>query len=112
VFDALEKAIQQREKGKQSKDLYYQSEDHKHFYSFCKGIPFYKWEYLLSNHEGQHDELAKNTHDMCCWNRLISLPQKERIKDNLSMYEYNHIKELMEGKSRPTGPQKEEAEEK
>jgi hypothetical protein len=49
---------------------------------------------------------------MCCWNRLISLPQKERIKHNLYMYEYNLFKELMEGKSRPTGPQKEEAEEK
>lgn len=44
VFEALEKAIQQREKIQQSKDVYYQSEEHKRFYSLCKGIPFYRWD--------------------------------------------------------------------
>jgi hypothetical protein len=62
MFEAVEKAIQQRVKVQQSKDLYYQSEEHKHFYSLCKGIPFYRWEYLLNNYETQHDELAKQTH--------------------------------------------------
>ena len=35
VFEALEKAIQQREKVQQSKDVYYQSEEHKRFNSLC-----------------------------------------------------------------------------
>jgi hypothetical protein len=82
MFESLEKAIQQREKEQQSKDLYYQSEEHEHFYSICKGIPFYRWEYLLSNHEAQHSDLARETHGMCCWNHLIGLPEKDRIKHN------------------------------
>ena len=51
MFESLEKAIQQREKVLQRKDLYFQSEEHKQFYSICKGIPFYRWEYLLNNLE-------------------------------------------------------------
>jgi hypothetical protein len=102
VFEALEKALQQREKLQQSKDLYYQSEEHKQFYSICKGIPFYRWEYLLNNQEAQHNELYKHTHGMCCWNHLIGLPEKDRIKHNLYMYEYNLFKELMKEKPKST----------
>src|SRR2546421_13072689 len=99
MFEALEKAIQQREKVQQSKDLYYQSEEHRQFYSICKGIPFYRWEYLLNNDEAQHTGLAKQTHRMCCWNHLIGLPEKDTIKHNLYMYEYELFQELM--KERP-----------
>jgi hypothetical protein len=58
MFEALEKAIQQREKVLQTKDLYYQSEEHKQFYSICKDMPFYRWEYLLNNQEPQHTNIA------------------------------------------------------
>jgi len=102
VFEILEKAIQQREKEQQSKDLYYQSEEHKQFCSLCKGIPFYRWEYLLNNHEAQHDELSKEMHGMCCWNHLIALPEKDRIKHSLYEYEYNLYKELMKDKPKPS----------
>jgi hypothetical protein len=102
MFESLEKAIQQREKLLQTKDLYYQSEEHKRFYSICKGISFYIWEYLLNNHEAQHRELARETHGMCCWNHLIGLLEKDRIKHNLYVYEYNLFKELMKNKPKPS----------
>ena len=35
---------------------------------------------------------------MCCWNHLIGLPEKDRIKHNLYIYEYNLFKELMKDK--------------
>jgi hypothetical protein len=62
MFETLEKAIQQPEKIEHSKDLSCQSEKHKQFYPLCKGIPFYRWKYLLNNHEAQHDELARETY--------------------------------------------------
>src|SRR5689334_10903674 len=102
MFESLEKAIQQREKVQQAKDPYYQSEVHKLFYSICKDIPFYRWEYLLSYNEEQHDKLAKHTHGLCCWNHLIGLPEKDRIKHNLYVYEYNLFKELMKDKPKPS----------
>jgi hypothetical protein len=90
VFEALEKAIQQREKIQQGKDLYYQSDEHKQFYSICKGIPFYRWEYLLNKQEAQHNTLSKSTHGKCCFNHFIGLPEKhDGVKHNLYMYEYN-----------------------
>jgi primosomal protein N' len=98
MFESLEKAIQQREKVLQSKDLYYQSEEHEQFYSICKGI----WEYLLNDHEAQHRYLAKQTHGRCCWNHLIGLPEKHGVKHNLYMYEYNLFQELMKEKPKPT----------
>ena len=102
MVESLEKAIQQREKIQQSKDLYYQSEEHKQFYSICKGIPFYRWEYLLDDHEAQHTDLAKQTHWLCCWNHLIGLPEKHGVKHNLYVDEYNLFYELMKDKPRPT----------
>jgi hypothetical protein len=102
MFEALEKVIQQREKLQQSRDLYYQSEEHKQFYSICKGIPFYKWEYLLNNQEEQHDELAKKTHRRCCFNHLIGLPEKHGFKHNMYMYQYNLFQELMKDRPKPT----------
>jgi hypothetical protein len=102
VFEALEKAIHLREKVQQSKDLNYQSEEHKQFYLICKGIPFYRWEYILNNQEAQHNELAKRTHGSCCWNHLIGLPEKHGIKHNLYRYEYNLFQELMKDKPKPT----------
>lgn len=102
MFEALEKAIQQREKVLQSKDLYYQSEKHRQFYSICKDMPFYRWEYLLNNQEPQHNELAKNMDGKCCWNHLIGLPEKHGVKHNLYMYEYNLFRELMKEKPKPT----------
>jgi hypothetical protein len=73
VCETLEKAIQQREKLLQSKDFHYQSEGHKQFYSICKDIPFYRWQYLLNNQEAQHNELAKKMCGRCCFNHLIDL---------------------------------------
>jgi hypothetical protein len=72
MFEALEKAIQQQEKVQQSKDLYYQSDEHKQFYSVCKAIPFYRWEYLLNNQEAQHNILARKTHGRCCFNDWLT----------------------------------------
>jgi hypothetical protein len=86
----------------QSRDLYYQSEGHKQFYSTCKGIPFYRRDYLLNNQEAQHNELAKKTHGKCCWNHLIGLPEKHGIKHNLYLYEYNLFQELMKARPKPT----------
>jgi hypothetical protein len=83
-------------------DLYYQSEEHKQFYSLCKDIPFYRWEYLLNNHEAQHNELAKKMSGRCCFNHLIGLPEKHGVKHNLYLYEYNIFAELMKDKPRPT----------
>jgi hypothetical protein len=74
MFEALEKVIQQREKIQQSKDVYYQSEEHQQFYSICKGILFYRWQYLLNNQEAQHNDLAKKISGRCCFNHLIGLP--------------------------------------
>jgi hypothetical protein len=102
MFEALEKAIQQREKVQQTKDLYYQSEEHKQFYSICKGIPFYRWEYLLNNQEAQHNGLAIKTYGRYCFNHLIGLPEKHGVKHNLYMYEYNLFRELMKDKPKPT----------
>jgi hypothetical protein len=101
MFEALEKAIQQREKVLHSKDLYYQSEEHKQFYSICKDIPFYRWEYLLNNQEVQHNGLSTSTHARCCFNHLIGLPEKHGIKHNVYLYEYNLFKELMPPKPNP-----------
>jgi hypothetical protein len=103
MFEALEKAIHQREKLRQSNDLYYHSEDHKQFYSTCKDIPFYRWEYLLNNHEAQHTDLAKQTGGMCCWNHIIGLPEKNRIKHNLYMYVHVRVRVISrtyEGKAK------------
>jgi hypothetical protein len=102
MFEALEKAIQQREKVQQSKDLYYQSEEHKYFYSICEGIPFYRWEYLLNNQEVQHTELSRKTCDRCCFNHLIGLPEKHGLRHNMYMYEYNLFRELMKDRPKPT----------
>jgi hypothetical protein len=102
VFEALEKAIQLREKVKHSKDLNYQSEEHNQFYFICKGIPFYRWEYLLNDQEAQHNELAKKTHGSCCWNHLIGLPEKHGINHNLYLYEYSLFQELMKDSPKPT----------
>jgi hypothetical protein len=102
MFEALEKAIQQREKVQQSKDLHYQSEGHRHFYSICSDIPFYKWEYLFKNQETQHNELARKTHGRCCFNHLIGSPEKYGVKHNLYMYEYTLFREFMKDKPKST----------
>jgi primosomal protein N' len=39
---------------------------------------------------------------MCCWNHLIGLPEKDRVKHNLYTYEYNLFKELMKDKPKST----------
>jgi hypothetical protein len=102
VFEALEKAIQQRERIEQSKDHFHQSEEHMLFFSICKGIPFYRWECLLNNQEALHNELAKKTYDSCCWNHMIGLPEKLGVKHSLYMYEYNLFQELMKDRPKPT----------
>jgi hypothetical protein len=38
----------------------------------------------------------------CCFNHLIGLPEKHRVKHNLYLYEYNLFAELMKDKLKPT----------
>jgi hypothetical protein len=76
MFEALAKTIKEHEKILGSKDLYHDSQEHKAFYNICKGVKFYCWDFMGSR-EDQYDQLARTTHNRCCFNRFISFPEED-----------------------------------
>lgn len=103
MFEALSKVIEHQRKLAESKDIFRpQSEEHKTFYSICKGLPFYRWDYMQSGKESEHNKLARYLHGRCCFNHLIGLPEKHGVPHPLYDYEYELYKELIKPKPKPT----------
>lgn len=98
MFEQLDKLVKEREKIQESKDLFYDTEEHKQYYEICKDMSFYCWQFMLENSEDIHDALAKRTHNRCCFNRFIGLPQKHGKTHPLYRYEYDIYNQLMKDK--------------
>ena len=93
VFENLTKYVDQQNKQRELTNIYKpQSEAHKQFYDLCKGIQFYRWEYL--DNESKHDELARKTGNRCCFNHLIGLCEKNGARHHLYKYEHDIFREL------------------
>jgi hypothetical protein len=102
LFEALDKTIKAYQKTLESKDIYHDSDEQKEFYSLCRNIPFYLWDYMLEGREAEHNNLAKRLDGRCCFNHLIQLPEKYGIPHNLYPYEYELYSELMRPKPKDT----------
>jgi hypothetical protein len=102
LFEALDKTIKAYQKTLESKDIYHDSDEQKEFYSLCRNIPFYLWDYMLEGREAEHNNLAKRLDGRCCFNHLIQLPEKYGIPHNLYPYEYELYSEPMRPKPKDT----------
>lgn len=104
MYENLAKVIEQRKKAIESKNIFRETEEQRQFISIAKGLPFYLWHHMLNNTEDQHNQIARETGGMCCFNHLISLPKKDNVSHNLYPYEYQLYRDLMRPKPKPTDP--------
>src|SRR6476619_2080917 len=93
-IENLARLLEVKQRELQQRDLYNESEQAEAFTSSCHGLPFYRWDLMMSN-ETLHNQIAVKSNYTCCFNHKIGLPEKNGVKHSLYPYEHLIFKELM-----------------